>query len=50
MINLVKSEEKTPREILLAEAFKAAIDYINAELPERLKVKYLHYDMKKALK
>jgi hypothetical protein len=49
-MNLVKSAEKNPREVYLAGAQKAAVDFVNNQLPEQFKLKYLHYDIKKDLR
>ncbi|KRX00400.1 hypothetical protein PPERSA_03621 [Pseudocohnilembus persalinus] len=50
MINLVKSNEKVPREKLIADEYHRAMNTVNEHIPYNQKVKYLHFDMKLNLK
>jgi phosphatidylinositol 3,5-bisphosphate 5-phosphatase len=50
IINLVKKKEKNKREEHLTEAFQQALEYLNRDIPEDLKITYYHQDMKALLK
>lgn len=50
MLNLVKKNEKTRREMILQEEFAKSINFTNKDLPEKKQITYLHYDMKNNLK
>ena len=50
MINLVKKNEKTRREMILEEEFFKAVKFVNIDLPCNNQLKYLNYDMKNNLK
>ncbi|XP_042374340.1 phosphoinositide phosphatase SAC2-like [Zingiber officinale] len=47
ILNLIKSEEKKPRESILRSEFSDAIEFINKSLPEECSLKYLHWDLHK---
>ncbi|KAK4783205.1 hypothetical protein SAY86_007579 [Trapa natans] len=47
ILNLIKTEEKKPRESILRAEFASAIDYINKDLPEENHLKFLHWDLHK---
>ncbi|PKI76036.1 hypothetical protein CRG98_003586 [Punica granatum] len=47
ILNLIKTEEKKPRESILRAEFANAIDYINKDLPEENRLKFLHWDLHK---
>ncbi|RZR89552.1 hypothetical protein BHM03_00017305 [Ensete ventricosum] len=47
ILNLIKSREKKPRESLLRAEFANAIDFINKDLPEEKRLKFLHWDIQK---
>ncbi|WOL02658.1 phosphoinositide phosphatase SAC3-like [Canna indica] len=47
ILNLIKSREKRPRESLLRAEFGNAIDFINKDLPEDKRLKFLHWDIQK---
>lgn len=42
-----QSREKKPRESLLRAEFANAIDFINKDLPEEKRLKFLHWDIQK---
>lgn len=44
LLNLIKHQEKKPREIVLGERFKAAVETINASLPRDKQLKYISFD------
>ncbi|XP_010049319.2 phosphoinositide phosphatase SAC3 isoform X2 [Eucalyptus grandis] len=47
ILNLIKTEEKKPRESKLRAEFATAIDFINKDLPEENRLKFLHWDLHK---
>ncbi|CAN6307780.1 unnamed protein product [Urochloa humidicola] len=47
ILNLIKTREKKPRESLLRAEFAKAIHYINKELTEDKRLKFLHMDLSK---
>ncbi|RRT76550.1 hypothetical protein B296_00009257 [Ensete ventricosum] len=47
ILNLIKSREKKPRESLLRAELANAIDFINKDLPEEKRLKFLHWDIQK---
>ncbi|CAL9111543.1 unnamed protein product [Musa textilis] len=47
ILNLIKSEEKKPRESILRSEFSDAIKFINKNLSEESHLKYLHWDLHK---
>ncbi|THU53285.1 hypothetical protein C4D60_Mb10t12810 [Musa balbisiana] len=47
ILNLIKSREKKPRESLLRAEFANAIDFINKDIPEERRLKFLHWDIQK---
>ncbi|XP_038990418.1 phosphoinositide phosphatase SAC3-like [Phoenix dactylifera] len=46
ILNLIKACDKKPRESLLRAEFAHAIDYINKDLSEENRLKFLHWDLK----
>lgn len=51
VLNLIKSKENTPREMLLRDALSKAIDQINLTIPdENKRLMYIGWDFKKAAK
>ena len=44
VLNLVKHEEKKPRESLLGDQFQAAVDEINHNIPEELRLQFINCD------
>ncbi|URE23853.1 SAC domain containing protein [Musa troglodytarum] len=47
ILNLIKSEEKKPRESILRSEFANAIEFINRDLPNENRLKFLHWDLHK---
>ncbi|GAB2291585.1 actin cytoskeleton and mitosis protein [Dionaea muscipula] len=47
ILNLIKANEKKPRESILRTEFANAIDVINNDLSEENKLKFLHFDLQK---
>ncbi|KAK1280159.1 Phosphoinositide phosphatase SAC2 [Acorus gramineus] len=47
ILNLIKTREKKPRESILRSEFANAIDFINKDLPEESRLKFLHWDLNK---
>ncbi|XP_057967287.1 phosphoinositide phosphatase SAC3-like isoform X2 [Malania oleifera] len=47
ILNLIKTYEKKPRESILRAEFANAIDYINKDLSEENRLKFLHWDLHK---
>lgn len=45
--SLKQTNEKKPRESILRAEFANAIEYINKDLPEESRLKFLHWDLKK---
>ncbi|XP_078444255.1 phosphoinositide phosphatase SAC2-like [Wolffia australiana] len=47
ILNLIKTQEKRPRESILRAEFANAIDHINEELSEENHLRFLHWDLNK---
>lgn len=47
ILNLIKTNEKKPRESILRAEFANAIDFINRDLSEENRLKFLHWDLHK---
>ncbi|CAB89043.1 putative protein [Arabidopsis thaliana] len=47
ILNLIKTKERRPRESILREEFVNAIDFINKDLPEENRLRFLHWDLHK---
>ncbi|KAF3439741.1 hypothetical protein FNV43_RR18019 [Rhamnella rubrinervis] len=47
ILNLIKTHEKKPRELILRQEFANAIDFINKELSEENRLRFLHWDLHK---
>ncbi|KAL3625263.1 hypothetical protein CASFOL_030717 [Castilleja foliolosa] len=47
ILNLIKTNEKKPRESILRAEFANAIEVINKDLPEENRLKFLHLDLNK---
>lgn len=47
ILNLIKTNEKKPRESILRAEFANAIEAINKNLPEENRLKFLHWDLHK---
>ncbi|XVE70768.1 hypothetical protein DITRI_Ditri10aG0097600 [Diplodiscus trichospermus] len=47
ILNLIKTKEKKPRESILRQEFANAIDFINKDLSEENRLKFLHWDLHK---
>ncbi|KAF8401153.1 hypothetical protein HHK36_014457 [Tetracentron sinense] len=47
ILNLIKTHEKKPRESILRAEFANAIEFINKDLPEENRLKFLHWDLHK---
>ncbi|CAM8974575.1 unnamed protein product [Rhodiola kirilowii] len=47
ILNLIKTQEKKPRESILRTEFANAIDVINKDLPEESRLRFLHWDLHK---
>ncbi|XP_027173210.1 phosphoinositide phosphatase SAC3-like [Coffea eugenioides] len=47
ILNLIKTSEKKPRESILRAEFANAIEYINKDLSEENRLKFLHWDLHK---
>ncbi|CEP64749.1 phosphatidylinositol-3,5-bisphosphate 5-phosphatase LALA0_S13e02146g [Lachancea lanzarotensis] len=50
ILNLIKTKEKTPREVKLLREFEQCIHYLNTFLPEDKKLQYTSWDMSRASK
>jgi hypothetical protein len=50
VLNLVKAEEKRPRETILSKEFAAAIEFLNSLLPPENRIIYKAFDFRKAHK
>ncbi|KAF8025928.1 hypothetical protein BT93_F2685 [Corymbia citriodora subsp. variegata] len=48
ILNLIKTEEKKPRESILRAEFANAIDFINKDLSEENRLRFLHWDLHKS--
>ncbi|KFK26296.1 hypothetical protein AALP_AA8G229600 [Arabis alpina] len=47
ILNLIKTKERKPRESILRAEFANAIDFINKDLPEEKRLRFLHWDLHK---
>ncbi|KAJ1402976.1 SAC domain [Sesbania bispinosa] len=47
ILNLIKTHEKKPRESILRQEFANAIDFINKDLSEENRLRFLHWDLHK---
>uniref|UniRef100_A0A1J3GL11 Phosphoinositide phosphatase SAC3 n=1 Tax=Noccaea caerulescens TaxID=107243 RepID=A0A1J3GL11_NOCCA len=47
ILNLIKTKEKRPRESILRREFANAIDFINKDLSEENRLRFLHWDLHK---
>ncbi|XP_042507618.1 phosphoinositide phosphatase SAC2-like isoform X1 [Macadamia integrifolia] len=47
ILNLIKTREKKPRESILRAEFANAIEYLNKDLSEEDRLKFLHWDLHK---
>ncbi|KAF8393685.1 hypothetical protein HHK36_021932 [Tetracentron sinense] len=47
ILNLIKTREKKPRESILRVEFASAIEFINKDLSEENRLKFLHWDLHK---
>ncbi|KAJ4708709.1 Phosphoinositide phosphatase family protein [Melia azedarach] len=47
ILNLIKTQEKKPRESILRQEFANAIDFINKDLPDENRLRFLHWDLHK---
>ncbi|KAL2338828.1 hypothetical protein Fmac_013274 [Flemingia macrophylla] len=47
ILNLIKTHEKKPRESILRAEFANAIDFINRDLSEEKRLRFLHWDLHK---
>ncbi|KAH9652906.1 phosphoinositide phosphatase SAC3 [Citrus sinensis] len=47
ILNLIKTQEKKPRESILRQEFANAIDFINKDLSEENRLRFLHWDLHK---
>ncbi|KAL6226847.1 hypothetical protein ACLB2K_000807 [Fragaria x ananassa] len=47
ILNLIKTQEKRPRESILRTEFANAIDFINKDLSEENRLRFLHWDLHK---
>ncbi|KAE8687584.1 Phosphoinositide phosphatase SAC3 [Hibiscus syriacus] len=47
ILNLIKTEEKKPRESILRQEFANAIDFINKDLSVENRLRFLHWDLHK---
>ncbi|XP_039014669.1 phosphoinositide phosphatase SAC3-like isoform X1 [Hibiscus syriacus] len=47
ILNLIKTQEKKPRESILRQEFANAIDVINKDLSEENRLRFLHWDLHK---
>lgn len=47
ILNLIKTHEKKPREAILRQEFANAIDFINKDLSEENRLRFLHWDLHK---
>ncbi|CAA6668284.1 unnamed protein product [Spirodela intermedia] len=50
ILNLIKTVEKRPREMMLRREFAHAVGYLNQILPEDMKLKFIHWDFHKFAK
>ncbi|XP_010314333.1 phosphoinositide phosphatase SAC2 isoform X3 [Solanum lycopersicum] len=47
ILNLIKTFEKRPREMILRAEFANAIEFLNKDLPEDERLRFLHWDINK---
>ncbi|KAG5101515.1 hypothetical protein JHK84_046484 [Glycine max] len=47
ILNLIKTHEKKPRESILRQEFANAIDFINKDLSDENRLRFLHWDLHK---
>ncbi|XP_017983385.1 PREDICTED: phosphoinositide phosphatase SAC3 isoform X1 [Theobroma cacao] len=47
ILNLIKTQEKKPRESILRQEFANAIDFINKDLSKENQLRFLHWDLHK---
>ncbi|XWS72323.1 hypothetical protein CRYUN_Cryun02cG0030200 [Craigia yunnanensis] len=47
ILNLIKTQERKPRESILRQEFANAIDFINKDLSEENRLRFLHWDLHK---
>ncbi|XP_049397837.1 phosphoinositide phosphatase SAC2-like isoform X2 [Solanum stenotomum] len=47
ILNLIKTLEKRPREMILRAEFANAIEFLNKDLPEDNRLRFLHWDINK---
>ncbi|CAJ2650030.1 phosphoinositide phosphatase SAC3-like isoform X2 [Trifolium pratense] len=47
ILNLIKTQEKKPREAILRQEFANAIEFINKDLSEDNRLRFLHWDLHK---
>ncbi|KAK4354539.1 hypothetical protein RND71_026733 [Anisodus tanguticus] len=47
ILNLIKTQEKRPRETILRAEFANAIEFINKDLPKDDRLRFLHFDINK---
>ena len=50
IFNLIKQQEKKPREIVLLKEFEECVDFVNSTLPKDQKIEYIAWDFHKATK
>ncbi|XP_074360306.1 phosphatidylinositol-3-phosphatase SAC1-like [Apium graveolens] len=50
VLNLIKTVEKRPREMMLRREFTTAVGYLNQILPEEKQLKFIHWDFNKFAK
>ncbi|CAN6475704.1 unnamed protein product [Victoria cruziana] len=50
VLNLIKTVEKRPREMMLRREFASAVGYLNQILPEEKHLKFIHWDFHKFAK
>ncbi|KAL1824923.1 hypothetical protein ACET3Z_011701 [Daucus carota] len=50
VLNLIKTVEKRPREMMLRREFTSAVGYLNQILPEEKQLKFIHWDFHKFAK
>ncbi|XP_047080480.1 phosphatidylinositol-3-phosphatase SAC1-like [Lolium rigidum] len=50
ILNLIKTVEKRPREMMLRREFSKAVEYLNQNVPEERKLRFIHWDFHKFAK
>lgn len=50
ILNLIKTVEKRPREMILRREFANAVGYLNQGLTDEAKLKFIHWDFHKYAK